>query len=1360
MSEDGPKPDPAPTVDPEEVESGKSASDGPFPDDTVDQYPAREEEGSAHGGTASVGPGSKKRIGPYEIQGEIGRGGMGIVYKAFHPALKRTVALKVLIAGEDASEEAIKRFRREAEAVAKLGHHPHIVPVYDIGAEGRRHYFAMHFVEGKPLDHLIDDAEITPKHAAEITKKIAEALHHAHQNGVLHRDVKPANVLMAFTKLEGEPPGEPKSEITDPKSKIPTKSQIPNLNDTGSGRSGFAGGASGESGSEPMLTDFGLAKDVESRSRFTVSGAVLGTPNYMPPEQAEGRVEDIGPRSDLFSLGATLYEMLAMHPPFEGKTIPMVIQKVVLVDPAPPRKVNPGIDGDLETICLKCLEKDPARRYGSAKELEKDLERYLKSEPILARPPSLSGRIARKIRRNRGISVILLLLVLVLAGGSVAGAFLLGKLSQERKEGESTREEKGKVEEALEKEVNISRVLMGGYMKLGDLASELKMHFAGSEKSLERKRTVYRKNEGRVEAFCASIDTDDASQAALLALKGWLKHLGGFDEEAALLFERAREKDREIGWGYLFEAMVHLSKYIVEQPMPPMKSDTGEVLYSRAPAESEVLAHARKRFESLATQAAKARIWGEAGEKVREVLSGLAGMNLGDLDAAESALTKALELPEMGWVEVELLYARVRVRYLAKKIDSTLADVALGLKKAPGNPEFTRFEGAVYSLRGFQKMQKRENPMGDLHKAVGAYDQTLRRDPDIGVAYSGRAYARMRQGLWTARKGGDPRDYFNMALADMDEILKRAKGSKENYVQMRGIFLFRIAEWEADHGLDATETYRKAIAYFTEALHLNPEYVNAAQARAVAFRCLGDAAVRRGEDPREYLRQAIAALNVAQGMDPDFVATYITRAQAFIGIGEWEASQGLDPLRAYRAALADVEEALRLDSEYVEVHLIRGKVYRKVAEWKAVKRLDPEPDLQRAFDLYNEVLAANPKNAAALAERGNLRYKLATLPPRTGRSPPESLEDAIADLDRALELEPEMVFAYSRRAMVHWTKGGWENQNRSDPRESYRKALSDFENVVKRNPEVVSVHLDRGRVFRTLALWEDDHGKDPRPTIKEGLAAVTEGIERSPTTLKLLNIRSDLYQIRAMWESLNAIDPRPSYGKAIEDVNRGIRMKPDLPNVHRSLANLHGKVGEWSAGQGLHADTDFKKALDAYEKALERDPAQWPALHSRASLYLKLGFFEEALADLEKVGRLTQGRVRDLPTLIAQARQGMQTMPFASSAAEAWFEGGEGRHERAAVLYEEALSRARKSGAFEEESLKPFLRAYRIRLAGSLFAPLASAPGEKRAVIEKKILENLRGALSLGWKDLAFLKESETFASIRDLPEFKALLAE
>ncbi|MHC4779475.1 MAG: serine/threonine-protein kinase [Planctomycetota bacterium] len=469
---------------------------------------------------------NEEHIGPYQVIEEIGRGGMGVVYKAFDPKLKRTVALKVLIAGEDASEEAIARFHHEAEAVAKLGHHPHIVPVYDIGADGNRHWFAMHYVEGKSLDRAIDDGEVTPKRAASIALQLAEALVHAHEHGILHRDVKPANVIL------GSPEKTQGVEIPDPKAQIST------------------GGS--ERRDLPMLTDFGLAKDIRSESKMTRSGATLGTPSYMPPEQADGRLEDIDGRSDVYSLGATLYEMLTLRPPFEGNSVVEVIQKVLLREPQGPRKLNRLIEKDLETICLKCLEKDPSRRYENAKGVASDLKRFMGGRPILARPVSGFERLVRRAKRNKAATAILAVLVLVLAGGVPAGIFGLRhgrKTAEARADAETKhRDAEAGADEAavlLEKGKRVSAVLRDADRELKAVLKTLQDSYyslATSEEKKEAGDLVWAK----VETFGKTLAPDSASQAAWLAAKGWLRHLSGDEEGALELFRRSREKDGDV----------------------------------------------------------------------------------------------------------------------------------------------------------------------------------------------------------------------------------------------------------------------------------------------------------------------------------------------------------------------------------------------------------------------------------------------------------------------------------------------------------------------------------------------------------------------------------------------------------------------------------------------------------------------------------------------------------------------------------------------------------------------------------------------------------------------------------------------
>jgi serine/threonine protein kinase len=278
------------------------------------------------GSNRSRNPEKVDRFGDYDVLDEIARGGMGIVYRARQVSLDRIVAVKMLLAGPMAGKDFIQRFRTEAAAAASL-QHPNIVAIHEVGFAEGQHFFAMDYVEGLTLAQLVSKGPLQARKAAMYLKAIAGAIHFAHERNVLHRDLKPSNVLVDFA--------------TD----------------------------------QPRVTDFGLAKRLEAETELTRSGQLLGSPNYMSPEQATARRGTVGKRSDIYSLGAILYHLLTGRPPFQGETLTDVLHQLANNDPLAPHLLTPRVPHDLETICVKCLEKDPAKRYQGAQELVEELDR-------------------------------------------------------------------------------------------------------------------------------------------------------------------------------------------------------------------------------------------------------------------------------------------------------------------------------------------------------------------------------------------------------------------------------------------------------------------------------------------------------------------------------------------------------------------------------------------------------------------------------------------------------------------------------------------------------------------------------------------------------------------------------------------------------------------------------------------------------------------------------------------------------------------------------------------------------------------------------------------------------------------------
>jgi WD40 repeat protein len=413
-----------------------------------------------------------RRLGDYELLEELGRGGMGVVYQARQISLGRVVALKTILAGGLASAADVVRFRTEAEAVAALDH-PNIVPIHEVGEQDGQHYFAMKLIEGGSLaQRLANHGRGCPQEAARLLAVVARAVHHAHERGILHRDLKPGNILVSFRRV-------------------------------------------------PYVTDFGLAKRVDGSGSHSQSG-IIGTASYMAPEQAAGRCGRLTTSADVYSLGAILYELLTGRPPFESESLIEALRLLQEEEPVSPRQLNPAVDRDLETICLKCLEKQPARRYASAALLAEDLERYLAGTPVLARPVGTVERLARWVGRRPAAAAAwgLLLLVGVLAPLG-AGVTWLWRQAEDQNE---------RMQSAL------------------DAAQSAKQREEANRKIADEARTRAETSEGRVKAAREQLAQVSYFYQIHLAYLAWQE---GKIARALELLNACPEAQRRWEWSYV-----------------------------------------------------------------------------------------------------------------------------------------------------------------------------------------------------------------------------------------------------------------------------------------------------------------------------------------------------------------------------------------------------------------------------------------------------------------------------------------------------------------------------------------------------------------------------------------------------------------------------------------------------------------------------------------------------------------------------------------------------------------------------------------------------------------------------------------
>ena len=1039
-------------------------------------------DGDAPGPTPRV-----RTIGPLRVDGILGKGGMGVVYRAWDPRLERAVAVKLLRTADLDDAEAVARLRREAQTAAGL-QHPGIVAVHEVGTYEDAPYLVMELIEGTALAHALPQIRDRPlRERVDLLREIARAVAHAHERGVIHRDIKPSNILI-------DPTG------------------------------------------RPHVLDFGLARRVMSPSSITLAGRIVGTPGYMAPEMIEGIRGEVGPRSDVFALGAVFYVLLTGTEAFPGETVHGILESTLLARFLPPRGFDRTISADLEAVCLLCLESEPGRRYADAGALADDLDRWLRGEPVRARPPSARRRWVAAARRHR---------LPIAAGACVLAATVAFAWAWRLVTARRVRDaEAAGLEAALRKSGLVSAVLVR-FAALGGTLRGLETVCYDSRLDEDARQKAAEPLWPPVAGFMSETPPDAASQATMKALAGWARRLAGHEAEGIAWMDDARRLDPELPHAPALKALALLLRRAAALPMPMVLIEDDRVTVKSADGESPASTAIRREIETLLAETAGAPLWGgDLARECRRVVEALDALRRIDLAAAEEALTEALAMG-MNVFRTEILYARAKVRILARRAEAAESDLQEVRTVRPHHIGVWRNLSWVRFERALEARRQGTDPREAYREAIACADEDVAGDPKGGEARGRRAMLRVALGEAEGAEGGDPRPFFRSALEDCTEAVQLdprcdlALATRLNADQ-------RLGQWQLAHGEDARPAFRDALDTIAAAQKLGVPAVRTPGFAGLLWQGMGEAEAAQGGDPGTSWARALADLEQALATSPpDRRAQLLgVRGSLRAVIAARESSQGRDPFASFDAALADLDEALRLEPQLRTLHFARGSMLHRRGDAAEKAGRDPRGDRRAAIDEFSAEIRTGPAWAAPHFWRANARFRIAVRPDTSPEERVRLLTDARADLDEALRRDPRMPEAWNLRGLTRNALAEFASATGADVRAECRSARTDLEECLKLRPGSADVHFNMALSGYLLATAQARRGEDPRGSYHSAIADLDRALELDPAHRRAHGIRATCWHGLGLVDSALRTDPKAAWERAEADFRIALERDP------------------------------------------------------------------------------------------------------------------------------------------------------------------------------------------------------------------------